>query len=137
MKRFFLFFTFFYLASGNIFAGAVVKDFYGEAGINQVRLKWIVAAETDLKGYRILRSYDGSNFEEIAFVPSSSAVGSEKTYSYIDRTVFKSSGHTWYYKLSIVNLADESASDFDQIVVVSPQISSARQTWGSIKAMFR
>jgi hypothetical protein len=137
MRRFLIFLFYFYLLEAGAFAGAVIKDFQGEAGINQVKLKWIVAAENDLKGYKILRSFDGSNFEEISFMSVSMGTSTEKTYTYIDRTVFKSDGHMWYYKLQIVNLSDGTANDFDQVVVVSPQISAARQTWGSIKAMFR
>jgi hypothetical protein len=120
-----------------VFGGAVVKDFQGEAGMNQVKLKWVVSAESDLKGYKILRSYDGTTFQEIALIEPKSESTIEKSYIYIDRTVFKSNGHTWYYKLQIVNMTDGSATDYDQVVIVSPQVSSARQTWGSIKAMFR
>jgi hypothetical protein len=120
-----------------LFAGAVVKDFHGEAGFNLVTLKWIVTAEIDLKGYQILRSFDGTSFSDIAFIKSKSEEGGEKSYTYIDRSVFKTEGRTCYYKLRMVNLSDETTTDYEQVVTVSPQISATRHTWGSIKAMFR
>ncbi len=119
-----------------LFAGAVITDFRGEAGFNRVELKWIVGAESNLKGYQILRSMDGLDFQSIAFVKAKEDESGEKTYTYIDRTVFKPTGNVFHYKLRLVN-NDDSISDYEKVVVVSPQISAARHTWGSIKAMFR
>jgi len=119
------------------FGGAVIKEFTGEPGFNQAKLKWVVSAESDLKGYRVLRSFDGSHFQEIAFVEAKSEESGEKTYIYIDRTVFKTSGRTCYYKLRLASSSDGTTTDLDQVVAVSPKISAARHTWGSIKAMFR
>jgi len=124
------------LVSTVLFAGAVVTDFRGEAGFNRVELKWIVGAESNLKGYQILRSMDGLDFQTIAFVKAKVNESGEKTYTYIDRTVFKPTGNVFHYKLRFVN-NDDSTSDFERVIVVSPQISAARHTWGSIKAMFR
>jgi hypothetical protein len=119
-----------------LFGGAVVTDFRGEAGFNQVELKWIVNAEANLKNYQILRSMDGVSYQSIATVKAKSNEPGEKTYSYIDRTVFKPNNNVFHYKLRFIN-TDNSTSDFERIVTVSPQISGARHTWGSIKAMFR
>jgi len=118
-----------------LFAGAVITDFQGEPGLNRVNLKWIVTAESAVKGYTVMRSMDGSHFEKVAFVKVKAGSG-EKTYNYVDKSVFKPNGRSFYYKLQIVN-QDDSTSEYDKLVVVSPQISSARHTWGSIKAMFR
>jgi hypothetical protein len=119
-----------------LFAGAIISSFQGEAGYNRVELKWIVTAENSLKGYQVLRSLDSRDFEPIATVGSKSAESGEKTYSYIDNSVFKPTNHEFYYKLRLVN-EDGSYTDYDKVLRLAPQISSARQTWGSIKAMFR
>ena len=131
-----IFIPFFCLISSILFAGAVVTDFRGEAGFNRVELKWIVGAESNLKGYQILRSMDGLDFQSIAFIKAKANESSERTYTYIDRTVFKPTGNVFYYKLRFVN-DDDSISDYEKVIAVSPQISAARHTWGSIKAMFR
>jgi hypothetical protein len=133
MKKFFLAL----LISQTLFAGAVISVFTGEPGYNQVKLKWIVTAESNVKGYQILRSFDNLSYENIAFVQASASGAGEKTYSYIDKTVFKPNGRVCYYKLGIVDSGTESVTRHEKTVVVSPQISAARHTWGSIKAMFR
>lgn len=119
-----------------LFAGAIVSSFQGEAGYNRVELKWIVTAENGLKGYQVLRSLDNRDYEAIATVTVKSDESGEKTYSYIDNSVFKGATHDFYYKLRFVN-EDGSYSEYDKVLRLAPQISSARQTWGSIKAMFR
>ena len=119
-----------------LFSGAVVNDFRAETGLNQVEIKWTVTAESNLKGYRVLRSTDDVDYRKITFVEAKGVQGGERTYKYIDRSVFKSSDRVYYYKIQFINL-DETATDYSQTVKVSPQISSSRRTWGSIKAMFR
>ena len=104
--------------------------------MNRVELKWVVTAESSLQGYRVLRSLDGASYKEIGFVNAEGVRGSEKSYKYIDNSVFKPSGRTFYYKIQFVN-TNGSTDNYEKIVTVSPQISSTRHTWGSIKAMFR
>jgi hypothetical protein len=118
-------------------AGSIISSFTAEPGFNRVELKWIVTAESNLKGYYVLRSLDDAGYEKISplIVAAKTEGGSEQTYQYLDASVFKQTGRTFYYKLQILN-KDGSTSEYGHLVV-SPQISSARETWGSIKAMFR
>lgn len=120
----------------SLFAGAVITDFRGEPGLNRVTLKWIVKSESNVKGYEVHRSMDGVNYQKLTFLDAKSEESGEKTYTYVDKTVFKPTGHTFYYKIKYVE-NDNTAQEYDKVVVVSPNISSARHTWGSIKAMFR
>ena len=119
-----------------LFGGAIISTFQGEAGYNQVEIKWIVAAENNLRSYQLLRSLDNRDYEAIATIEAKKLESGEKTYTYIDKSVFKESNHEFYYKLRLVN-EDGSVIEYDKILHLTPQISSARQTWGSIKAMFR
>ncbi len=135
MKGFsFLVITF--LALSLAYGGAVITDFRAETALNRVELKWVVSYESNVKGYELLRSRDGSNYDKVAFVAATPEQTGEKTYSHVDDKVFKSSGNTYYYKLRIVE-NDNSKIEYDQVCTVSPQISATRHTWGSIKAMFR
>jgi hypothetical protein len=136
LKRTTLFVAATIILSTSLFGGAVLSDFHAEAGVNQVVLKWIATAETNLKGYQISRSFDGVSFEKIAFVEAKSNTSGEKTYTYIDKSVFKSTGRTYYYKLFFIQ-TDDSSAEYGKVITVEPTISIARQTWGSIKAMFR
>ncbi len=122
--------------SAPLWAGAVIADFRADAGLNRVEVKWVVTAESGLKGYRVLRSLDGVQYQKIAFVAAVGVSGREHTYQFVDNSVFKSAGRIFYYKLELIN-EDGSVSEFEKVVSVSPQISSTRHTWGSLKAMFR
>lgn len=118
------------------FSGAIISSFQGEAGYNRVELKWIVSSEINLRGYQVLRSLDGITFETIALIPVKENESGEKTYFYIDTSVFKELSRSFYYRLRFIH-NDGTSADYDKILCLNPQISSARQTWGSIKAMFR
>ena len=136
-KRSFLYIAFALLGLGSLLhAGAIISSFQGETGYNQVELRWIVAAENNLKGYQVLRSLDSRDYETLVTIGVKDKGEGERSYSYIDKSVFKQTTHEFYYKLRMVN-EDGSFTDYDKVLRLSPQISSARQTWGSIKAMFR
>ena len=128
-------FAIIFFSAAYVFAGAVITEFRAEAGYNQVELKWVVSSESGLKGYNVYRSFDGVNFVKLGFVAVKQQSG-EKTYKYIDRSVFKHEGRTFYYKIEFVNI-DDSKTEYEKVIETSPEISSARHTWGSIKAMFR
>jgi hypothetical protein len=117
-------------------AGAVVTEFRAEPGFNKVTVKWYSVAENNLKGFDIERGLTDKAFDKIGFVEAKGNGHDKKEYVYEDNTVFKTSGRTFYYRLIIVD-KDGQATPYSQIISVSPTISSARQTWGSIKAMFR
>ncbi|MBN2410407.1 hypothetical protein JXQ31_01870 [candidate division KSB1 bacterium] len=136
-KKQVILFAFFLFSTVYIFAGAVITEFRADAGLNQVELKWVVSSESNLKGYNVYRSFDGVNFVKLNsnYIPVKAGSG-EKTYKYIDRSVFKPDGRTFYYKIEFVNIND-SKTEYEKVVETSPEISSARHTWGSIKAMFR
>lgn len=119
-----------------LYSGAVIKEFSGSPGFNRVDLKWVVTAEIGLKAYQVLRSLDDVKYENIAQIPVQTDGSGEKTYTYSDNSVFKQSGRNFYYKLRFLNV-DGSTMDYEKKVTISPQISAARHTWGSIKAMFR
>jgi hypothetical protein len=117
------------------FAGAVVTEFRGEPGFNKVTLKWYSEAENNLKGFDIERGLTNQQFEKIGSVEAKDGAG-KKDYLYEDNTVFKTTGRIYYYRLKIVD-KDGQTTVYSQVISVAPTISSARQTWGSIKAMFR
>jgi len=121
-----------------LFAGAIIIDFHGQPGFNKVTLKWTTQNEINLKGFDVERSLDkdnASSFKKIDFIKVSDEQRDKKEYSFEDNTVFKSTDRTFYYRLKIVD--NDGTSSFSKTISVNPTISSARQTWGSIKAMFR
>lgn len=135
--RYFSYVTIFLLGSSLLFGGTVIVDFVGQPGFNKVTIKWTTQNEINLKGFDVERSFENKNdsFRKIDFVKPSNVNKDKKEYIFEDTSVFKSSGRTFYYRLKIIDVDDSHT--YSRIVSVKPTISSARQTWGSIKAMFR
>ncbi len=119
------------------FAGTIIVDFHAQSGFNIVTLKWTSQNEINLKGFEVERSLESStgDFKKLDFVQAITDQQEKKAYIFEDKSVFKSSARTFYYRLKIVD--EDGTSSYSKIISVSPTISSVRQTWGSIKAMFR
>lgn len=123
------------LSASLVVAGAIVSEFRGEPARNKVTLKWTAEAEVNLKAFEIERGLDERTFEKIATVEAKGNPTAKIDYSYEDNTVFKTTARVYYYRLKIID-RDESYT-YSNTIHVNPTISSARATWGSIKAMFR
>ncbi len=85
---------------------------------NIVALKWATTAETNMLGFKILRSTDGRQFNEIGFAATQSVNGAGATYLFYDEEV--SAGKT-FYKLEIVETTGASTfSEVKQIIINEP-----------------
>jgi hypothetical protein len=121
-----------------LIAGAIILDFHGEPGYNKVTLKWTTQNEINLKGFEVQRGIDNKSdkdFNVIGFVEATSEKKDKKEYTFEDKSVFKQIERTFYYRLKIID--EDGSFSYSKDIAVTPTISSARQTWGSIKAMFR
>ena len=143
MKKSSRFIPFVFIILGTIFAGislyagAVIVDFRGEPGPNKVTLYWSTLSEVNCKGFQIERGLSKTDFNRVDFVKGADNSSTRRNYEFIDKTVYKpETTRTFYYRLKLVN-NDESESTYSEIVAVTPAISGARYTWGSIKAIFR
>lgn len=116
-------------------AGAVVSEFRGEPSRNKVTLKWTSEAEINLKGFEIERGMSKTEMEKLEFVEAKGATVGKVEYTFEDNSVFKSDGRIYYYRLKLLD--KDGSSTHSATIEVNPIISSARATWGSIKAMFR
>lgn len=121
------------------FGDAVIKEFRIDPGVNKVHLIWKMSVESNVKGYKIKRGFAPNQLVDIDFKEATSAqiaFGDVKEYTYIDNSIFKNEGRTYYYRVIVLDPQKKEITSSD-ILQVSPQISSVRHTWGSIKAMFR
>lgn len=121
-----------------LYAGFEMKKFTLEPGYNKVTVRWEVQDESDISGYEIQRGLNERDFSKIGFVDFKQSLGLVNKYEYIDNTVFKQqsqNGRTYYYRIKITK--KDGSFEYSKVENVTPTISSARQTWGSIKAMFR
>ena len=63
----------------------------------QVKISWDSDPAAQLKGFKVLRSLDKTNFSQLAFIPSASA-----SLTYVDRTA-GTSAHSYYYRVEAVD----------------------------------
>ncbi len=117
-----------------LYAGQVILE--GPTARNagdSIVLQWKSGDETNVREYQILRSAgQGASFIQIASV---SPKGNNSVYEYVDRSVFKSEASLYYYR--VVILFNDNSRVQTPIISVSFLSSTAKRTWGSIKAMFR
>lgn len=135
MKRLMGFLALTIISASLAWAGAVVSEFRGEPGRNKVTLKWTSEAEINLRGFEIERGLSKTELEKIDFVDGKGSAVGKAEYSYEDNSVFKSDGRVYFYRLKVLD--KDGAATHTATIEVNPTISSARATWGSIKAMFR
>lgn len=135
MKRLMGFLALTIISASLAWAGAVVSEFRGEPGRNKVTLKWTSEAEINLRGFEIERGLSKTELEKIDFVDAKGSAVGKAEYSYEDNSVFKSDGRVYFYRLKVLD--KDGAATHTATIEVNPTISSARATWGSIKAMFR
>ncbi len=99
---------------------------------DKISLKWKSIDESSVSGYILERSIDNINFSQLATIQPQ---GNNFEYLYIDGNIFKSSTRLFFYKVRI-QLHDGTFKE-SEILSLAPRISSTRQTWGSIKAIFQ
>ncbi|MBN1155632.1 hypothetical protein JXB12_12010 [candidate division KSB1 bacterium] len=119
-----------------IFGGAVIIDFKGIASRNQITIKFSTMSEVNCKEFVIERSLDKKTYDKIANLEASGNSNLKKDYEYIDRSVFRATDNTFYYRIKIVD-KNGSESLYSETIAVTASVSGVRHTWGSIKAMFR
>jgi len=113
------------------FSVQYISDFKIGFMVDKVYLKWKSTLEESVKEYVVERSFDNVSFSSIGAVKSK---GNYSEYIFIDKNIFKIASRTFYYRLKITS--EDGSSKFSKVLQISPRVSSAKQTWGSIKAIF-
>lgn len=121
--------------SGLIFAGAnIPQGLSVRSSGNKVIIAWQAISESNVKEYIIEKKSDTGGW---ASVGSPITPRADMNYEFVDADVYKTTAGSWYkYRLKIVD-NDGSVSYLEQVGMISPNISSVKRTWGSIKALFR
>ena len=121
-----------------LFAGVViaetvyVRGFMVRAINQQAVIEWTSTSEAGVTEYRILRSFDGFRFHQIATVKP---VGDQQNYRYTDEDLFKDKVNTYYYRVQVS--LSTGRTELSETADVSFGSNNVRRTWGSIKALFR
>lgn len=77
--------------------------FEGRLDNNNAVLNWTTSFEDGNKGFEVDRSFDGTHFSRIGFVPSAGNSNTEHSYSFTDPSLTRD---TNYYRLKQVDLDD-------------------------------
>ena len=118
---------------GSLYSETDISNFSAYPKDSGIFLEWDSGIEVELEEYEIQRSVSGGKFMVVSTIK---ALGNNSRYSYFDESVFaKTSIRTFSYRLKILD--KDGSFSYSKLVSVTPTLSAARETWGSIKALFR
>ena len=101
---------------------------------SDIVVRWSTIDESGVQRFDVLRRA-GTSGEFTVISSVGQLKGSNSTYEYVDKSVFKVSSGIYQYKIRIIN--GQSPAPETDPVTVSHVSSAGKRTWGSIKAMFR
>ena len=112
-------------------AGIAGFKVYNDSNGN-IKIEWRTTFENNVKSFQLQRKTDQTSWVTIhEFQPQ----GTNSYYSYTDYSAYKTTDVTFVYQLVIVN-NDGSTATLSE-ASINQKVSRVKQTWGSIKAMFR
>lgn len=122
------------LAASIVAMATVIRDRpTASSNGSDIVIRWNSDSEAGVQQFVVVRRA-GTEGEFLA-VTTVTPKGDRSSYEYIDRSVFKTSASVFQYRVRVIN--GQTPSPETEIVTVSHVSSTARRTWGSIKAMFR
>ena len=129
-----------FLIATVLYADAVIKKFELDPEYNKVIVRWETGNDATIKHFEVQR---GTSMDRLDNVKTMSPLKSSEVtvkYEWADNSVFKTTAgeRTFYYRIKTVkNSASGETYEYSKIEKITPTVSSARHTWGSIKAIFR
>ncbi|HOV98749.1 MAG TPA: hypothetical protein PK595_04145 [Bacteroidota bacterium] len=116
-----------------LIAGQVIVEgpTASNAGDNII-IRWKTGDESGVSEFQIWRSGGQGSFMQVGTV---SPKGNNSSYEFEDRSVFKTESSVYNYRIAVV--FNDNTRSLSSTITVSHLSSTARRTWGSIKAMFR
>ena len=121
------------LLNSVLLGSSILVNFEAFSMDNSIRLEWDSEQEINLLKYQIERSASGGEF---GYIGTHMPKGSNNHYTYLDETVFaKITDRTYSYRIKILD--NDETFTYSPVITITPTLSAARETWGSIKAIFR
>jgi len=119
--------------AGIIYASTVIQYFTARSESDAILLEWKTGVEDNLNHFEIERSAGNqNNFISIGRLNS---IGNNSYYYYRDEVGAMMNNTIYYYRIKLVD--NNGGSVYTSTITVTHIISSVRDTWGSIKAIFR
>lgn len=129
----FVIFLFLSIFTGTLFAGVIfIEKLTAEYDNGNITLTWKTGDEDGLINFVVQRRsingvYGSDGIATIQPDP-------DQDYSYVDKGAYKINEEMYIYRLKIV---EESGVSYSEEVTILTTPSGVKQTWGSIKALFR
>jgi hypothetical protein len=120
------------LCTASALAGAILRVFTAKSSNGDILLEWSVGEEKDLLRYEVQRMAGVQG--EYVTIATVNPKGSNSSYEFLDKSAYKLNDSIYKYRLAIVS---SDGMTYSQELTVPHTVSGVKQTWGSIKAMFR
>jgi hypothetical protein len=123
------------ITAGAALANLTFEYFTGKTNSDGILLEWKTGDESGTAKFEVERSASTPN--NFIFVKTIYATGNNSYYSYQDNGVgFKDNNSSvYYYRLKCIN--SNSSYSYTNTITVVHTVSGIKNTWGSIKAIFR
>jgi hypothetical protein len=121
------------IAGSVIYAVTEIQYFTARNDNDAILLEWKTGIEDNLNHFEIERSASTPN--NFIHLGSINAIGSNSYYYYRDEMAMNPIPPVYYYRLKLVD--NNNGYVYSQTITVTHVISSVRDTWGSIKSIFR
>ncbi len=125
-----------FLIAGVAFGSLTFEYFTGKTNAEGILLEWKTGDEGGIAKFEVERSALVPN--NFVFIKTINASGNNSYYSYQDNGVDfkgKSSSSVYYYRLKCLN--SNGSYSYTNTITVVHTVSGIKNTWGSIKAIFR
>lgn len=125
-------FSLIFALTGLLTAGAFLNYFNTRSDNGNVIISWQTGQENNVRNFVIERAPFNGTYIDIATI---AAKGSNSTYEYVDESAYKTNDQVYIYRLRIVD--NDGTTSYSGLSQVAHSVSGIKQTWGSIKALFR
>ena len=121
------------VACSLLYAVTEIQYFTAKNESDAILLEWKTGIEDNLNRFEIERSASTPN--NFIHVGSITAIGNNSYYYFRDEVSMNPQPPVYYYRLKLVDNSGNHV--YSQTITVTHVISSVRDTWGSIKSIFR
>jgi len=121
------------LTAGVLLADSEIQYFTAKNESDAILLEWKTGLEDNLNRFEIERSASAPN--SFVHIGTINSIGSNSYYYFRDEMLMSPQPPVYYYRLKLVSNTGGYA--YSQTITVTHVISSVRDTWGSIKSIFR
>lgn len=121
-------------SAGLLFAGLTMQYFTAKSNQDGILLEWKTGDEGGVCTFVIERS--ASNLNNFIYINTIHSTGNNSYYSYQDNNLSSNPSQSiYYYRLKCI--MPDGSYTYSGVISVVISVSGIKDTWGSIKAIFR